>query len=170
MERQSGLSELSVISWVSAFQGCPLSGPGSTVYCSLAKEHPWGKHLTSLPKRGVGTVLTTKECPCHVLSTHCQQIPWSVGQTVMYNEATSLGSSRSDGTQQWMAKCLHEGGVATEHGLISLLRCKPTLQWSVPQCLVTSDMHSAWLPASQHSRTAVWLAMQSSLQSWCSFK
>ena len=26
MERQSGLSELSVISWVSAIQGCPLSG------------------------------------------------------------------------------------------------------------------------------------------------
>ena len=26
MERQSGLSELSVISWVSAIEGCPLSG------------------------------------------------------------------------------------------------------------------------------------------------
>ena len=26
MEGQSGLSELSVISWVSAIQGCPLSG------------------------------------------------------------------------------------------------------------------------------------------------
>ena len=26
MEGQSGLSELSVISWVSAFEGCPLSG------------------------------------------------------------------------------------------------------------------------------------------------
>ena len=26
MEEQSGLSELSVISWVSAFQGCPLKG------------------------------------------------------------------------------------------------------------------------------------------------
>jgi len=26
MERQSGLSELSVISWVSAFEGCPLGG------------------------------------------------------------------------------------------------------------------------------------------------
>ena len=26
MEGQSGLSELSAISWVSAFQGCPLSG------------------------------------------------------------------------------------------------------------------------------------------------
>ena len=26
MEGQSGLSELSVISWVSAFEGCPLGG------------------------------------------------------------------------------------------------------------------------------------------------
>ena len=26
MEKQSGLSELSVISWVSAVEGCPLSG------------------------------------------------------------------------------------------------------------------------------------------------
>ena len=43
-------------------------------YRSLAKEHPWAEHLTSLPKRGVGTplsisisnnerVLTTTDCP-----------------------------------------------------------------------------------------------------------
>ena len=34
MERQSGLSELSVISWVSAIEGCPLSGVPLYVKCS----------------------------------------------------------------------------------------------------------------------------------------
>ena len=31
MKKRSGLSELSVISWVSAVEECPLSGRGSTV-------------------------------------------------------------------------------------------------------------------------------------------
>ena len=35
MEGQSGLSELSVISWVSAFQGCPLSGVPLYTPCAL---------------------------------------------------------------------------------------------------------------------------------------
>ena len=35
MEGQSGLSELSVISWVSAIQGCPLSG----LHCNVKKTH-----------------------------------------------------------------------------------------------------------------------------------
>ena len=28
------------------------------IYCSLVKQHPWMEHLTSLPKRGVGTLLS----------------------------------------------------------------------------------------------------------------
>ena len=32
IEKRSGLSELSVISWVSAVEGCPLSGVSCTVY------------------------------------------------------------------------------------------------------------------------------------------
>ena len=39
MERQSGLSELSVISWVSAFEGCPLSRvPLYTIIRKLQKK------------------------------------------------------------------------------------------------------------------------------------
>ena len=38
---------------------CPSTYPACCVnvqYCSLTKEYPWVEHLTSLPKRGVGTV------------------------------------------------------------------------------------------------------------------
>ena len=42
-------------------------------YRSLTKERPWAKHLTSLPKRGVGALssvphFATKERPCYVYS------------------------------------------------------------------------------------------------------
>ena len=41
------------------------------IYCVLAKEWPWAKHLTSPSKRRVAALLSvsalsTKECPCHV--------------------------------------------------------------------------------------------------------
>ena len=39
MEGQSGLSELSVISWVSTFQGCPLSGV--PVYCFILRNYTY---------------------------------------------------------------------------------------------------------------------------------
>ena len=47
-------------------------------YCSLAKECPWVAHITTLPKRGVSTLLsvlhlTMKERPCHVSSDSMQR-------------------------------------------------------------------------------------------------
>ena len=38
MEGQLALSELFVISWVFAFQGCPLNGPGSTACKKFANK------------------------------------------------------------------------------------------------------------------------------------
>ena len=59
------------------------------MYCSLAKKGPWAEHLTSLPNRGVGVLLTvlhliTKEHPRHVYSDlkHLKQI-------ITYNVITS---------------------------------------------------------------------------------
>ena len=40
MERQSGLSDLSVISWVSAIEGCPLSGVLSRKFWSAKNFGP----------------------------------------------------------------------------------------------------------------------------------
>ena len=39
MEGQSGLSELSVISWVSAVEGCPLSGVPLYMYIITDSQH-----------------------------------------------------------------------------------------------------------------------------------
>ena len=42
----------------------------SELYCSLAKEHPWAEHLTSLPKIGWGghsfecSALNQERVPC----------------------------------------------------------------------------------------------------------
>ena len=43
MEGQSGLSELSVISWVSTVQGCPLSGVPLYYYEHKLKSKKMGK-------------------------------------------------------------------------------------------------------------------------------
>ena len=55
------------------FSACSAKPIQRLNYCSLAKECPWAEHLTSLPKRGLGALLsvstfTTKERPCHVYS------------------------------------------------------------------------------------------------------
>ena len=55
------------------------------MYNSLTRECPWAEHLTSLPKRGVGALLsvsafTTKECPCHAYMP-LKQI---IGPTITY--------------------------------------------------------------------------------------
>ena len=67
------------------------------IYCNLAKECPQAEHLTSLPKRGVGNLLSVstfnhKECPCHVYSgwMPSKQL---IGLTVTYNRPTSVFES-----------------------------------------------------------------------------
>ena len=37
---------------------CLLQDFCNLLYCSLAKERPWAEHLTRLPKRGVGALLS----------------------------------------------------------------------------------------------------------------
>ena len=66
--------------------------------CSLAKEHPWVEHLTSLSKRGwcflsVST-FNNKEHPCHIYSNSLQIIR----QTVHTMEPPVASKSRPDCT------------------------------------------------------------------------
>ena len=68
----------------------------SGLYCSLAKERPWAEHLTSLLKRGVGTLLsvlhlTMKEHPVHSESMPSKQI---IGQTVICTMDLSAPSNK----------------------------------------------------------------------------
>ena len=65
-----------------------------------------GEQLTTHPGKEGGWALsyvfphlTTKECPYMLTATHCPQIHQSIGRTIMYNEATSLGSSNPDSMQ-----------------------------------------------------------------------
>ena len=71
------------------------------IYCSLTKERPWAEHLTSLPKRGVGTLLSVsainhERAPMYIYS---DSLPTNSLKVWTYNGAAGLGSSRSDGTQ-----------------------------------------------------------------------
>ena len=43
------------------------------IYRSLAKKGPWAEHLTSLPKRGVGALLTVSAFNHERVSTSCLQ-------------------------------------------------------------------------------------------------
>ena len=53
MEEQSGLSELSVISWASAIQGCPLSGVPLyyNIFCAnmyILNNEGWNGHNSNI--------------------------------------------------------------------------------------------------------------------------
>ena len=107
-------------------------------YQSLAKEHPWAEHLTSLPKRCVGALsclsTTMKEPPCMLTATHCPRIRWSIGRTIMYNGGIVLRSWSSNSMQQALNGSIRhcERGVASKCGcIIYILLCKATLQSSV---------------------------------------
>ena len=76
-------------------------------YRSLVKERPWVEHLTSLPKRGLGTLLRVspfnhERAPMYAYSD--PQNHWIIGQTILYNGAANLGSSHSDMPQhsEWL--------------------------------------------------------------------
>ena len=91
--------------------------------------------------------------------THCPQICWSIGQTIMYNGGASLESSHSDSMQHLETpKPHHEHGVASKRSSISRLRCKATLQQSVylPQICILLDAVLL--------NIALWLATRTSLQ------
>ena len=61
-------------------------------YRSLAKEHPWAKHFTSLPNSGVGAFPSVsafkKDCPCHVYND-LMLSKEIIGQIMMYIGATT---------------------------------------------------------------------------------
>ena len=44
-----------------------------SIYCSLPKKGPWAEHLTSLPKRGVGALLTVSTFNHERVPTSCLQ-------------------------------------------------------------------------------------------------
>ena len=65
------------------------------VYRSLAKERPWAEHLTSLPIKGVGAVLsvfiiiiTMKERPCYIYNDS-MPLKRITGQLIMQGKTTS---------------------------------------------------------------------------------
>ena len=61
-------------------------------------------------------------------ATHCPQIHWSIGQTIMYNGAAGLGSLCSDSTKHNEGKKYHHVcGVASELNPISSLNHKATI-------------------------------------------
>ena len=87
------------------------------IYRSLAKKGPWAEHLTSLPKMGVGALLTvstltTNERPRHVYnhSEPSKQIIW---HKIMYNGITSSFKVEYwRHTALWTVRCDSEHTVA----------------------------------------------------------
>ena len=135
------------------------------VHCFL-----WADHLASLPKRGVGALLcilhlTTKECPC--LCAFSDSLPEKFAEVL---DNSNIQQSHQpwkltfwQHKTLWMVKYHHEHNVASLCGPISQLQCKVTLSsvtWSFP----TSDIHSTWCCASQHSKSVLWLPMQNLFQ------
>ena len=70
------------------------------MYCSFMKEHPWVEHLTCLPKRGVGALLS-------VSAFNHERAPMSYLQQLDVLKANKLANDgipatsklSSDGTQ-----------------------------------------------------------------------
>ena len=71
---------------------------GSSCYCkyrSLAKKGPWAEHLTSLPKRGVGTLST-------VSAFNHERAPMSCLQRLEALEANNWAQNIVQQNRQWL--------------------------------------------------------------------
>ena len=83
-----------------------------SMYRSLAKKGPWAEHLTSLPKRGVGTLST-------VSALNHERVPTSCLQRLEALEANNWTQNNVQRNHQWL-----QSQVLTAH---STLNC--TMWW-----------------------------------------
>ena len=68
------------------------------MYCILTKELPWVEHLTSLPRRGVGVVLSVSAFNHERAPMSCLQ-QFDALEANNYNGTTSASKLSLDGTQ-----------------------------------------------------------------------